>query len=132
MKTAAASLLVLLAFAHAQEDCDTTAPSEWDEACVLDYLDNVYEVEYRQLLEDATQADWIYNVEINDDNAEASSAEYVKIAEYDKEAWTTYFNEFNTDTFTVIDILTCFNYILNVIPLTFGYRMMISSGVLRS
>lgn len=36
------------------------------------WLNLIYEVEYRQLLEVATQRDWEYNTNINQENADAS------------------------------------------------------------
>ncbi len=74
-------------------------PEMCDEEFAQDWLDNVYEEEERALLEEVVQADWNYNVDINDANAAASTQAKLEIAAYDKEVWVNYINVFDLDSF---------------------------------
>ena len=75
------------------------------EAEALDFLDNIYEPQMRYWAEFASQKSWIYNVDITDTHAEASTNASQWAASYAQRSWLDYTSHYDTSTFTNTDII---------------------------
>ncbi len=98
--------VLLLSLSRAQDE--TTClddPDMCDEEFAQDWLDNVYEEEERALLEEVSQADWNYNVDITAANAAASTQAKLEYSAYNKEVWENYINVFDLDSFEDEDLV---------------------------